>query len=228
MNSTLFQDFNERAKEVSKYLVFIQNLEHETIKLNIGYDGKNKIRKIDSDLEKTLKSAGFLLLYNLVESTMRSAIETIFDSLKRERISFDDIRKELKEVIIKNVKNNRSADNLLTDIQEIAVDIISASFDRNKLFSGNLDSKQIKKIANDYGFSYQTNPHKTRNGEDLLTIKENRNNLAHGFKSFNEVGRDISADELVEIKKKVISYLREILQNIETYLANREYLDSSN
>ncbi|NET55552.1 MAG: hypothetical protein F6K47_05090, partial [Symploca sp. SIO2E6] len=54
------------------------------------------------------------------------------------------------------------------------------------------------------------------------------NDLAHGFKSFKEVGRDISADELVEIKKKVISYLREILQNIETYLANREYLDSSN
>ena len=227
MKSILFQDFNERAKEVSKYLMFIKNLEQGTTQLSIGINDKNKIRKIDSDLEKTLKAAGFLLLYNLIESTMRIAIETIFDELTKEDVSFDDIRKKLKLVIIKNIKDNHSPDNLLTNIKEIAVDIISASLDKGKLFSGNLDARKIKITAKDYGFSCKTNPRKTGDGSDLLTIKTNRKNLAHGLTSFKDAGKDVSADDLLEIKKKVVCYLREILQNVETYLANKEYLDSS-
>jgi len=51
--------------------------------------------------------------------------------------------------------------------------------------------------------------------------------LAHGVKSFTEVGRGQPAVELLEIKNKVITYLRQILQNIETYLDNAEYLDAA-
>ena len=75
-----------------------------------------------------------------------------------------------------------------------------------------------------YGFSYKTNAKKTKDGRDLLTVKTNRNDLAHGFKSFEEVGRDATADELLKIQKRVICYLREILKNVETYISNKEYL----
>ncbi|MDJ0636882.1 MAG: MAE_28990/MAE_18760 family HEPN-like nuclease, partial [Xenococcaceae cyanobacterium MO_188.B29] len=97
-------------------------------------------------------------------------------------------------------------------------------FDKEKLFSGNIDARKIKQTAEIYGFSYKTDPKKTQDGYDLLKIKTNRNDLAHGFKSFEEVGRDASADELLQIKKRVICYLREILQNIETYISKQEYL----
>ncbi|NEO33881.1 MAG: hypothetical protein F6K36_26395 [Symploca sp. SIO3C6] len=130
-------------------------------------------------------------------------------------------------LIIKNIQNNYSPKNLLNKINTIAVDIISASFDKEKLFSGNLDAKKIKKTAEIYGFSYKTDYRQTGDGSHLFTIKTHRNNLAHGLISFKEVGKDVSADELLAIKKKVVCYLRQILQNIETYLANKEYLDSS-
>jgi hypothetical protein len=58
----------------------------------------------------------------------------------------------------------------------------------------------------------------------LLKIKTNRNDLAHGFKSFEEVGKDATAEELLQIKKRVVCYLREILQNIEDYISKQEYL----
>ena len=226
MKNNLFPDFDERAREVSQYLMLVKNLEQGTIQLSFGVDCKKRIKKIDSELEKTLKATGFLLLYNLIESTIRSAIEGIFDELNKKEVSFDLMRNEIKRIIIKNIKNNKS-DSLIISIKRIAVDIISASFDKGKLFSGNLDAKKIKETAKMYGFSCKTNSRKTRDGIDLITIKNHRNDLAHGFKSFKEVGKDISADELLEIKKKVVSYLKEILQNIEEYLANEEYLDSS-
>ncbi|MEM7725039.1 MAG: MAE_28990/MAE_18760 family HEPN-like nuclease [Cyanobacteria bacterium P01_A01_bin.45] len=224
MKSKLFEDFDERAQEVSKYFFLLKNLEQGSIKLRMGSTTHFKIKNIDVNLEKTLKATGFLLLYNLIESTIRSAIEAIFDDMRSQNISFDDLREEIKKIVIENFKKNKSSDKLLNNISNIALDIISVSFDEEKIFSGNIDAKRIKNTAKDYGFSYKTNAQKTQNGDDLLKIKENRKNLSHGFKSFAEVGKDATADELLKIKKRVICYLREISQNIESYISNKEYL----
>ena len=227
MTRILFEDFDERAKEVSQYFIFLKNLEQESIKLSMGGKiGKSKIKVIDPNLLRTLKASGFLLLYNLVEATMRNAIEAIFDELKNEGVSYDRIRPELKKIVLKNLKK-RNIDDLHTSIMDVSIDIISASFDPQDLFSGNIDGRKIKDTAIKYGFLHVTDARKTRDGTDLLIVKTNRNDLAHGFKSFTEVGRDKTADELLAIESRVIRYLRQILQNIETYLKNKEYLDSS-
>lgn len=228
MTSTLFQDFNDRSREVSKYFMFLKSLEQESTKLSMeGKGGIQKIKAIDPDLIKTLKASGFLLLYNLVEATMRNAIEAIFDELQSQGVSYDQIRPELKKIVLKNLKK-RDPDKIFSSITAISIDIITAGFDKEDLFSGNLDGRKIKTTANEYGFSHRTDFIKTGDGIDLLTIKSNRNDLAHGFKSFAEVGKDKTADELLEIKNKTIRYLRQILQNIEQYLSNQDYLDSSN
>lgn len=227
MNSPLFQDFNERSKEVSQYFIFLKNLEQGSIKLRMeGRGGNPKIKEIDPDLLRTLKASGFLLLYNLVEATMRNAIEAIFDELKNEDISYDLIRLELKKIVLKNLRK-RKLNDIYLSITAISIDIITVGFDNQDLFSGNIDARKIKDTAIEYGFSYSTDARKTSNGFDLLSVKANRNDLAHGFKSFTEVGRDKTADELLVIKSKVIRYLRQILHNIESYLKNREYLDIS-
>jgi hypothetical protein len=64
------------------------------------------------------------------------------------------------------------------------------------LFSGNIDAREIRETAKSYGFSDKTDGMKTQNGNDLLKIKTNRNDLAHGDKSFSDVGKDASAEEL--------------------------------
>jgi hypothetical protein len=226
MTNALFQDFDERSKEVSKYFIFLKNLEKSTTKLSMeNRRGKAKVKEIDSELLKTLKASGFLLLYNLVEATMRNAIEAIFDELRSKKIPYDQIRPELKKIVLRNLKD-RNPDDIFSKIAAISVDIITAGFNKEKLFSGNLDGRKIKDTATKYGFSHITDHSKTGDGNDLLTIKTNRNDLAHGFKSFTEVGRDKTADELLEIKNKVVKYLKQILVNIEQYLSNKDYLET--
>jgi len=39
------------------------------------------------------------------------------------------------------------------------------------------------------------------------------------------VGQGKTIEDLLEIKEEVIEYLRQILENIKTYLDNQEYLD---
>ena len=228
MKSKLFEDFDERVREVSKYFFLIKNLEQGSIKLSMGNINHPKVKKIDAELDKTLKATGFLLLYNLVESTIRNAVEAIFDDLITQNISFDDLRVEVKKVVVKNFKkNNKSSNNLLDAINNIALDIIAASFDKEKLFSGNIDARKIMDTAKEYGFSYKTNPRKTQNGNDLRQIKTNRNDLAHGFRPFAEVGKNATADELLQIEKRVVCYLREILQNVEDYIVKQQYLEQN-
>ncbi|WP_414575884.1 MAE_28990/MAE_18760 family HEPN-like nuclease [Anabaena sp. CCY 9402-a] len=236
MKSILFQNFDKRAQEVSRYFLFLKNLEQGSILLSMGNANKIKTKPINNDLEKTIKATGYLLLYNLVEATMRNGIETIFDELKTQRVSFDAVREEIKKIIINHVRDKdvQSTDALLLGLQNISIDIISVTFDalvkkenKKRLFSGNVDAKEIRNTAKIYGFSSQTNHLKTRDGSDLLTIKTNRNDLAHGFKSFEEVGRNATANELLEIQKRVICYLRGILENIELYLSNEEYLKNN-
>jgi hypothetical protein len=220
---SVLDDFNQRAKEVTDYMTFLEELAKGTTKLNKN----NILSKIDPELEKTFKATAYLLLYNLVESTMRNAIQFIFDELTINNISFDNLRVEIKKIIWQNVQKSNS-DTLASDIMELTTDIIHISFDAKKLFSGNVDAKLIREeLATKYGFSSYTDRSKTRGGVDLLQIKKNRNDLAHGDLSFNDVGREKTATELVEISETVIEYLRQILNNVNNYLANQDYLDSS-
>ncbi len=215
----VLEDFNKRSQEVSDYFAFLREVEQQQVK--VVKDGN--ISNINTGLDKTLKATGYLLLYNLVESTMRNAIELIFDQIQTNNISFDNLKIEFKELIWKNIKK-RSASKLTRNITTLSRDIISESFDSNDLFSGNVDAKKIREIARIYGFSTSTNS-ETRDGSDLESIKEIRNNLAHGFIPFSEVGSNLTANELVRISERVIKYLRQILENINEYLEREEYLE---
>lgn len=97
MKSTLFKDFDERSQEVSKFFMLLKNLEQGSIKLAMENLHNQKIKKINSDLDKTLKATGYLLLYNLIESTIRNAVEAIFNDIDDKEVSFDDLRDEIKK-----------------------------------------------------------------------------------------------------------------------------------
>lgn len=224
---TVLLDFNTRVEEVNKYFSFLEGLINGTTKLAISENiGDQKIKAVDPELVKTLKANAFLLLYNLIESSMRNAVEAIFDELKGKRVSFNSVRIEIKKVVLQNFKS-RSPDNIHTRITDISLDIITAGFKSKELFSRNIDRDEITETARKYGFSYNTDYSKTKHGENLSNIMRNRNDLAHGNKSFSEVGKDVSIGDLQKVKDEAIEYIGQILRNIEEYLNREEYLDSS-
>lgn len=231
---SVFEAFEERSQEVSDYFIFIKDLKDEKIQLAIEENAERlNVKERYPYLSSTLKAGAYLLLYNLVESSMRDAIEAIFAELKNQQIPFDNLTPKLKEIVLENMKEialkkrHNEDDKVLKQIQNISLDIIWVGFNKEKALPGNMDGKSIKNTAEKYGFSYQTNPQETNNGRDLEKIKKNRNDLAHGVKSFADVGQGTTAEELIEIKNKVVNYLRQILENIESYLVNKEYLDGS-
>ena len=66
--------------------------------------------------------------------------------------------------------------------------------------------------------------HPAVKSDSLLTVKTNRNDLAHGDKSFADVGRDFDMVRLDGIKNEVQAFLDELLVNVADYIAARAYL----
>lgn len=219
---SVFTDFKTRAKEVEGYFNFVLGLAKGELVVQDTTSGLEAFSHDErEELLKTFRATCYLLLYNLVESTMRNAIEAIFDELKTNFISFDDCRKELKEEILKNFKK-RNMDKLLPRLLSLAQDVIHETFERSEAFAGNLDAKAIRETAKRFGFEAPT-------GCDfslLRTVKDLRNDLAHGVKSFAEVGRNATPTDLEEARKQTVQILSTTLQNIQEYIHRQHYLHS--
>jgi len=194
-------EFAKRSAEVEAYFDFISD------------------DALSADIVPTLKAAAFLLLYNIVESTLTNCITRIFDEMSAREISFDEASTQIRIVALKNIKR-REAVKLHPSIKSAATDLLTAAFRADELFSGNLDARKIRETAKAYGFSDAT----TVKGGQLLTVKETRNDLSHGVKSFTEVGRETTLGDLVRIKAETLAYLNDVVNNVEAYIDNQNYL----
>ncbi|MDR3339231.1 MAG: hypothetical protein LBT25_03885 [Candidatus Symbiothrix sp.] len=199
--------FEQRKNEVEEYFNFVNS-----------YTPLNA----NDNLYKILKSNMILMLYNLVESSISNAIEEIHNVIHANSISFNSLKGELKKLIILQTKRI-DTNKFIEKINDIATDIIKHSFQRKEFFNGNVDRTTITKLSNKYGFNNHTDYAKTKAGICLENIKNKRNDLAHGVYSFTEVGREYTIQDLEEKKNETINYISDILDNIESYLANKEY-----
>jgi hypothetical protein len=212
-------EFDRRVLEIEEYVKFLEKIESNQVLLTIPNSNSPAFSSQEqNDLLRTLKANAFLLLYNLVESTIVNAVEAIFDEFSTQGVSFDACRKEVQLIVLDNLKCHKTS-KILPRLNAIAIDVVAKTFQKDRIVSGNVDARKIKEMAEAYGFLKPS-----ADGDQLLTVKSNRNDLAHGVKSFSEVGRDFLASDISPIKTKVIHYLNTTLANIASYIRQREYL----
>ena len=221
--AALLDEFQERVSEVDVYLGFLRFSDEAGGKLVSPNGGEYEF---EEELRKILKANAYLILYNLIEATIRSAIQSIYDRLESEQIGFDDLREELRSTIFGGLKG-KNPDNLSKEIRRITTDIIKSSFNSDRICDGNIDALRIRDLARKYGFSSKTSGRIARGGEGLLAIKSNRNDLAHGSKSFMECGRGTASKDIIDLRDHTVNYLSQILSNIQEYIETRSYLTNN-
>jgi hypothetical protein len=167
------------------------------------------------------------MLYNLMEATVKNSVEAIFDELTKQDVSFDSCRSEVRRVVLGNLRHchdeghlrSRNVSDVLDLFKNLATDAVTKTFQRAEVVSGNVDASEIRKLAKQYGFMKPA-----ADGNLLVTVKANRNDLAHGDKSFAEVGRDFDVSRLEEVKTKTIDYLSKLISSVTDYIIQRHYL----
>ncbi|MDZ4725565.1 MAG: MAE_28990/MAE_18760 family HEPN-like nuclease [Leptospira sp.] len=217
-------DFRNRVSEIESYFTFIKQVDLG-VTLLIKKDSREPVYTPNdqSDLIRTFKASSFLLLYNLMESTVNNAIEAIFDEFLEKSISFDSCRKAIRRTILDNLKQH-NVDKILPELNNLPIDIVTKTFIKNDIVSGNVDARKIRGIADEYGFAH---PVTERGGDDLLIVKTSRNDLAHGNKSFSEIGKDYSVDDVILKKDNIIKYLEAMLDSVAEYIRDQKYLSTN-
>lgn len=198
--SSVEDDFDKRCLEVEDYIKYLISLEKTT--------------GIDTTLMSIMKASALLMIYNLVESTITNAIESIFDHLRSEKIGFIAVDDHLKAMVLKCARETNPKD-LVKRMRNEVLDLAVAAFKKDSVFSGNVDSRKIREVLDDYGI--------TRTGSYsesvLLEIKSARNDLAHGAKSFSELGKDQTAAELSKKHRAAKTLLHRALKDVESHIS---------
>lgn len=216
MSAAFISDFEDRRRQVRHYLAIVVAAERNA---TIGKTTRAHERRL-----LTLRAGTFLLLYNLIEATTRGAIDAIHDRIVTEQVPFTLLNLALrKEVVRRFILDANPAKN--HTMIDFPVEFVAIALDQGIKLAGNVDARLIRQLAACYGFSHQTTE-RTWQGSDLLTIKSNRNALAHGFQSFEDVGRDYPSRELLALTRRSHAYIGEILRNVSDYIDNEGYREN--
>jgi hypothetical protein len=162
-----------------------------------------------------------------MEATTRGAIEAIHDNVIAKNVAFDSLCLPLRKEVIGRFKKgadpaiNHTMDDFPSEFVTIAL-----SIDGGIKIAGSVDARSIRELASRYGFSCNVEK-EVRGGVDLLSVKTIRNDLAHGHKTFEEVGRNYTVHELILLSRRTMKYMTCILKNVADYIDNQEYLDEA-
>jgi len=214
MPASLLREFEDRRRQVRHYVAVVATAERVA---GVGRLTVSQERRL-----LTLRSGVFLVLYNLIESSLRASIEAIHDRVVQDKVPFHELNPPLRKEILRLFKADTKS-RLDEDPGDFPSALVAAALGHEFKLSGNVDSKLVRYFGSIYGFSTETVKDRTWDGVDLLSIKTNRNDLAHGRKSYEEVGRNYSLRDIMNISRRSASYIGTIVVNIESYITDENY-----
>lgn len=239
-----YENFETRLQEVKNYVLFVKKLADITSPSVInehhinpnGYVDHPTFPSypIDRELQKTLRASTYLLLYNLMESTMSESIDAIHETIKEEGHSLLDLSEKLHKVILQSFSKGLTEEKvseLSRDNGDIRERLLDLGYDKRKLFSGNIDCGVIEKYCKKYGINVLPYRHDDTpllwDTEVIKAIKQKRNSLAHGSESFAQCGQNMPVDTIDDNLQSVEAVLMGVFNGLNDFLTRQKYLRAS-
>ena len=226
MASLVLEEFESRQDDIDRLIELAQFLDDAEIISKKDCDSGNEDQiEIDDRMKSIMNSLIQLASYNQIESTMRGCLESLYDNIDDRSVSYDKLTNCIQKNIIKSIINGgKSTESLHSNLgQEIAQKIPKSSLNIRKIFNGNVSKETITKIKKDYEIEIIA-PLGTRDGVEITLLKDARNDLAHGNKSFSEHGRKYSLEEVINVCNRTNNYLRATISSFDDYIEQEKYL----
>jgi hypothetical protein len=217
MNNTLAL-FNDRLAEIDLSFSVLQNIEDSKIRTNNN-----------NDFGCILKSNILLMIYNLIEACIISGLCEIYESIKNSSVAYAGLIEEIQSIwsnykiggVYLSNSGKKAYEKCVRNIIDEVVFNRPIELTRHAIkYGGNLDAEIIKKLCDKHKIRYSVSDDKGH----LTTVKKKRNDLAHGNISFVNCARDISLQDLINIKDGVKQFIFEILNGMKTYYIHRCYI----
>ncbi|WP_296508424.1 MAE_28990/MAE_18760 family HEPN-like nuclease [Rhodoferax sp.] len=225
----------QRAHEASAYVAFLKVAVERRAVLS-ARDGEVQF-PLGLELTHTLKANLLLLLYSAMEATLIQLLDEMHDVIGANCSSADDLNAQLLRLVLRTVKKDAKA-KVLSSAAPLHTSLFRYWMDDWKSrtsgkdkrvdgISGSVDSLVIYEQLKKFGVVSPTpddRPPAHLTDQALQKVKNNRNELAHGEKSFTDLGRDLAVPALEADSIAVFETLRKISMEVDNYLQNRRYL----
>ncbi|TAF76155.1 MAG: hypothetical protein EAZ53_04460 [Bacteroidetes bacterium] len=231
---TIKAEFDKRIIEIELFYEVLKVIELDNPKLSATDILEESIveLKINSTRIDIFRSTAYLLLYNLIESTIYNSITSIFDSISDNNVKYFEMIEEVQKYWLNNLYKHdekKKKETIIETFMNIANQIFNNTIElaSNEIsYGGSLDADAIFKTAKSMKIEIG-NIHRVYDkgihGQSLVDIKNKRNWLAHGEKTFTEIGSISTYSQLVDAKDNVKIFLKEFINSVETYIKNQHY-----
>lgn len=240
------RDFNIRKMEINDFLSHLKSFESsiDSEKLYIAKrDSEGCYTPINypMDIKHIQKSSIVISLYNLVEFTVTRLLEFIHESIVSNSLKFNELNDGVRVLsishIISIIDKKKGSGSFASDVlgflkilhgEEKYSTTYEDMIKYYSLYSGNLDAQQIRQTFIKYGFTFDGD----FNGKcsELKSIREGRNELAHGEISFSEYGRTLGGTEgegntqkVSTFCEKTFIYLENLIEEVNKFVSDKKY-----
>ena len=228
--------FNQRKKEIEQFFQFLEHLkidENKSYTISVFGNAmeEEEIFELNNIHTQIFKSNCFLLLYNSVEGTVYKSLSFVIDSINDERtLTHKDVIQEIQEIWLKyNLLMNGNIHQidraLIEHFQKYIEEKIVINFDhfRNEI-KGYFGTSNLTDDVIHSQVLPKVGINMTKIIERKLdTLKDFRNDLAHGNNSFADIGSKVSFNDIVDYKNKTFKYLDKYIETISEYVSNKKY-----
>ncbi len=183
-----------------------------------------------------IRSNAKLMIYNIIEYSVTSLLQAVYDRIEDEGCSYADVseklqllwhRAQLHDKLNNPSANNETAERLSKRLLDFVVTKAVVQIDaRDTIPGGNLDADKILRLFDRHGISVHDDVANCRTDkirEELKDVKDRRNDLAHGSISFAEAGNQVTTSELAELISHVDGFLTQLHNDVQSYLESGEY-----
>lgn len=225
----LNDEYNQRVADVKAFYEVLEFLDGvETYKNKpIKDTNTSKSLMLTRNMQKCLRAEAIIVLYNLIESTFSNCVFYVFDNIKDEKLHYENLISELRNVWFREkIHSKLSLDNARKISKNIADTLSSELMEFKELpsdISGNLDLRKIIFLSKKIGISLGRIPNVDRTREILLSIKNKRNDLAHGNKSFSDVGSFLTYNELEDYKERTLEFLEFLIHKFQIFVSEKKF-----
>lgn len=231
---TVKDELEKRKKDIDSYYSLLYLIEkcdtHKGVNICIDSDKKTQVI-VDDVMHKCIKANSIILLYNSVESTISNCIISICDAINDSNIKYNDLSDAFQKIFrnkffnkeITHTTARRKAEELLKHVvnnKKINMPNIDFSI------SGNIDLRKIIDICKAIDVKLGKIPNKDKVSNTLLNIKNTRNELAHGIKSFGDIGALVVLSDLNDYKETIYGFLEYIIEIFISFIQDKKFMSN--
>ena len=176
--------------------------------------------RVDQQMQCCLKAQTFVILYNMVESTICECLNFIYDSIADDGLMYAELTDEMRNMWTASCKRAGKTEWNWAESAKMPLLVIYEEIAINT--SGSIDIRKIYEIFQKHGCSISEDK-REECGDSFLKVKNKRNRLAHGNESFSHCGSNYLYSDLEKMKNDITCFLGIVIEVTKRFVKDKKY-----